>query len=115
MILSLSKTSTNIAEKIDGNQYFDGFSKNNKWGSLNILSLSISSIKGEETILENRESIEKYGENKITISDNYFLVNKAEREKAIVSIWNRLINFDNVDSSISFNVIDLGITCNVFI
>lgn len=88
--IPINNLSQKLAEKIDGNNYFDDFSKNNVWGPLNVLSLNVSSMDGEETIKDNPESIEKDKETKVNISDNYFLVNQIEREKAIKDIWETL-------------------------
>lgn len=77
-------------ESLDGNNYFTDFSKNDQWGELNSLVLSLSDIQGENTALDDRESIEENGLTEISIVDNYFLIDQTEREKAIVPIWNAL-------------------------
>ena len=90
LIKALSGESDNTDEKIDGNNYFDDFAKNKEWGELNSLVLGLSGIEGENTALEDKESIKENGLTEITISDNYFLTNQKEREKIIVPIWNSL-------------------------
>ena len=86
----LSGNQSNADETIDGNNYFDDFSKNDQWGELNSLVLGISSIEGENTSLDDKSSIAENGLTEITINDNYFLTSQEEREKVIVPMWNSL-------------------------
>lgn len=76
-------------EQIDGNNYFE-FSKNNKFGRVNSLILRISGTEGENTTIQDEESIKENGLTELTIEDNYFLINQTEREKVIKQIWNNL-------------------------
>ena len=86
-VVSLSK---DINETIDGNNYFTDFSKNNKWGEVNSLVLRISGTEGENTVIQDEESIEENGLTEIVIEDNYFLIDQTEREKVIIPLWNSL-------------------------
>lgn len=90
LVKVLSGERDNTDENIDGNNYFDDFSKNEQWGELNSLVLGLSSIEGENTALDDKTSINENGLTEITIQDNYFLTSQSEREKAIVPIWNSL-------------------------
>lgn len=90
MVKALSAGKDNADEKIDGNNYFTDFSKNEQWGELNSLVLGLSSIEGENVPLDDKTSIEENGLTEIQINDNYFLIDKTEREKVIVPIWNTL-------------------------
>lgn len=90
MIKTLSIGRDNADERIDGNNYFDDFSKNKQWGELNSLVLGLSNIEGENTALDDKDSIRKKGLTEITIQDNFFLTSQKEREKAIVPIWGNL-------------------------
>lgn len=90
LVKLLSGGKGNADEKLDGNNYFDDFSKNEQWGELNSLVLGLSSIEGENTALDDKHSIKENGLTEITIQDNYFLTSQDEREKAIVSIWDAL-------------------------
>ena len=85
-----SSTRENADETIDGNNYFEDFAKNNMWGELNSLVLGISSIEGENTALDDTDSINKKGLTEIQINDNYFLIDQTEREKVITPLWNAL-------------------------
>lgn len=90
MVKALSAGRDNADEKIDGNNYFTDFSKNEQWGELNSLVLRISGTEGENTTLQDNESITNKGLTELTIEDNYFLINQIEREKVITPIWNSL-------------------------
>lgn len=87
-IISLDKTT--IVETIDGNNYFTDFSKNKQWGELNSLILRISGTEGENTTLQDDVSVAQNGLTELVIEDNYFLIDQAEREKAIEPLWNKL-------------------------
>lgn len=87
-IISLNKS--NVLETIDGNNYFDDFSKNNQWGELNSLVIRLSNVEGENTARTNEESITQNGLTELSIEDNYFLINEVEREKVIEPLWNAL-------------------------
>lgn len=89
-VRALSGNQSNADETIDGNNYFDDFSKNDQWGELNSLVLGISSIEGENTALDDKSSIVENGLTEITINDNYFLTSQEEREKVIVPMWDSL-------------------------
>lgn len=110
-IINKTVNSSDIAdEKIDGNNYFE-FSKNNKFGKVNSLILRLSKVEGENTVVQNEESIKENGLTEITIEDNYFLTDKEEREKVIYGIWGKLegleyLPFETKDYG--FPYLDLG-------
>lgn len=76
-------------DNIDGDNYFE-FSRNNKFGKVNSLILRISGTEGENTTIQDEESIKENGLTELTIEDNYFLINQTEREKVIKQLWNNL-------------------------
>ncbi len=86
----LSTYKENTEENLDGNNYFEDFSKNEQWGEVNSLVLSISNVEGENTARTDEESIKKNGLTEITITDNYFLINEDERNKVIEPLWENL-------------------------
>lgn len=86
----LSTTKSNADEKIDGNSYFEDFSKNTQWGEVNSLILRVSGTEGENNTIEDKNSIGKNGLTEIVIEDNYFLNSEAERIKVINPLWNKL-------------------------
>lgn len=89
-IISLKKTIEDIVETIDGNNYFEDFAKNNEWGEVNCLVIRLSQVEGENTTVQDDESIEENGLTEIVIEDNYLLPNEVERENAIQPLWNTL-------------------------
>ena len=89
-VYMLSTYKENTDESLDGNNYFDDFSKNEQWGNVNSLVIQLSDIEGENTARTDEESIKKDGLTEITIADNYFLINQEEREKAIEPLWESL-------------------------
>ena len=79
-----------VVETIDGNNYFDDFSKNKQWGEVNSLILRISGTEGENTTIEDANSIVQNGLTELVIEDNIFLIDQVEREKVINPLWNKL-------------------------
>ena len=88
-IITLSNKE-NIVETLDADCYMDDFSKNDIWGEVNSLIIRLSQVEGENTTIQDEESIQKNGLTEITISDNYFLKDSAEREKVIQAIWENI-------------------------
>lgn len=86
----LSTTRDKVDENIDGNNYFEDFSKNTQWGEVNSLVLRISGTEGENNTCEDKDSIKKNGLTEIVIEDNYFLNSEAERQKVISQLWDKL-------------------------
>lgn len=80
----------NVVESIDGNNYFEDFSKNDKWGEVNSVVLKLSGMEGEETKIQDAESILINGLTEIVIEDNPFLISETEREEVIGPLWNNL-------------------------
>lgn len=80
----------NSDEYLNGHNYLDDFSKNEQWGEINSLIIKLSDIEGENTTKEDSDSINENGLTEITIADNYFLIDQAEREKVIGPLWNIL-------------------------
>lgn len=90
MVKMLSSRKDNAEETLDGNNYLDDFTKNNKWGEINSLIIRISGTEGENTSIQDEESISKNGLTELVIEDNYFLIDQSEREKVISPLWNNL-------------------------
>lgn len=90
MVKVLSSRKDNADEALDGNNYLDDFTKNNKWGEINSLIIRISGTEGENTSVQDEESISKNGLTELVIEDNYFLIDQSEREKVINPLWNSL-------------------------
>ena len=90
IVKMLSGKKDNADESLDGNNYLEDFTKNEQWGELNCLILSLSGEQGENTVIQDDDSISKNGLTELTIEDNYFLINQTEREKVITPLWNSL-------------------------
>ena len=90
IVKMLSSGKDNADEMLDGNNYLDDFTKNNKWGEVNSLILRISGTEGENTSIQDEESISENGLTELVIEDNYFLTDQSEREKVINPLWNSL-------------------------
>lgn len=88
-IISLSNDE-NTVETLDANCYMDDFSKNDIWGEVNSLIIRLSQTEGENTTIQDEESIQKNGLTEITINDNYYLTDNTEREKVIQEIWKNI-------------------------
>ena len=80
----------NADESLDGNNYFEDFAKNKQWGEINSVILRLSGTEGENTVIQDDESILKNGLTELVIEDNYFLINQQEREKVIQPLWEDL-------------------------
>ena len=90
IVKMLSSGKDNADETLDGNNYLDDFTKNNKWGEVNSLILRISGTEGENTSIQDEKSISENGLTELVIEDNYFLIDQSEREKVINPLWNSL-------------------------
>lgn len=66
---------------------------NNRYGPVNVVSLTMKNVKGENVTLRDDKSIDKYGENTIEIQDNPFVYTEALRESAINELYNALKGF----------------------
>lgn len=110
-IVNTTVNSSTIAdEKIDGNNYFE-FSKNNKFGKVNSLILRLSQVEGENTVIQDDESITQNGLTEITIADNYFLTDNEERKKVIPELWEKLKGLEYLPFEIKdygFPYLDVG-------
>lgn len=87
-IITLDKETT--VEEIDGSNYMEDFSRNEEYGEVNSLILRLSQVEGENTTRQDEESITANGLTELTIADNYFLKDQAEREKVIDKLWDKL-------------------------
>lgn len=88
-IISLSNDEDTV-ETLDANCYMDDFSKNDIWGEVNSLIIRLSQVEGENTTIQDEESIQKNGLTEVTINDNYYLIDNTEREKVIQEIWKNI-------------------------
>ena len=66
---------------------------NNRYGPVNVVSLTMKNVKGENVTLRDEDSIAKYGETTIEIQDNPFVYTQSLRESAINELYNALKGF----------------------
>lgn len=60
---------------------------------INLVSLGMSNVEGENVVLRDEESIEKDGENSLVINDNPFAYTQAKREQLITALFNIVKGF----------------------
>lgn len=91
-IVSLEKEQNkeNIKEFIDGNNYDETFEKNNIWGEVNSLIIRLSDIEGENTVIQDDESIIANGLTEMTIANNSFLIDSTQRDLVKNELWNSI-------------------------
>lgn len=61
---------------------------------INIVSLGMSDVEGENITLRDEESIKKYGENSLIINNNPFAYTQQKRQQLITSIFNAVKGFE---------------------
>lgn len=60
---------------------------------INLVSLGMSDVEGENVVLRDEESIEGDGENSLVINDNPFAYTQAKREQLITALFNVVKGF----------------------
>lgn len=68
---------------------------------INIVSLGMDNVEGENITLRDEESIQKNGENILTINDNPFAYTQSKREQLIAALFDAVKGFEY--TSFSFN------------
>lgn len=61
---------------------------------INLVSLGMSDVEGENITLRDEESIEKDGENSLVINDNPFAYTQEKREQLITALFNTVKGFE---------------------
>lgn len=97
--LYLNWFDSEVADIIDKSQY-STLEKNNFYGKVNSVVIKDSSFEGENTLIEDLESIEINGETQVAIIDNLLLNTEELRIQAITKIWERLNGFCYYDCKI---------------
>ena len=78
--------------KIKPNDYSELTLKRNTH-PINLVSLGMSDVKGENVVLRDEESIEEDGENSLVINDNPFAYTQSKREQLITALFNVVKGF----------------------
>ena len=61
---------------------------------INLVSLGMADIEGENIVLRNEKSIEENGENSLIINDNPFAYTQEKREQLITALFDAVNNFE---------------------
>ena len=61
---------------------------------LNLVSLGMSDVEGENVVMRDEESIQEDGENSLVINDNPFAYTEAKRQQLITAIFNAVKGFE---------------------
>ncbi len=61
---------------------------------INLVSLGMKDVEGENIVLRDEESIAKNGENSLIINDNPFAYTQAKREKLITALFDAVKGFE---------------------
>ena len=61
---------------------------------INLVSLGMSDVEGENVTLRDEESIEEDGENSLVINDNPFAYTQAKRKQLITALFNAVKGFE---------------------
>lgn len=97
------KTETN--EVIETSQMNSKLEINNRYGPVNVVTIGLSQVEGENVTLEDGQSIIDNGETTIRIDDNPFLYTEELREKAIRPLFNRLKGFTYIPVSFKYKAL----------
>ena len=61
---------------------------------INLVSLGMSDVEGENVVMRDENSITLYGENSLVINDNPFAYTEAKRQQLITAIFNAVKGFE---------------------
>ena len=61
---------------------------------INLLSLGMSDVEGENVVMRDEESIAEDGENSLVINDNPFAYTEAKRQQLITALFNKVKGFE---------------------
>lgn len=61
---------------------------------INLVSLGMSDVEGENVVMRDEESIAEDGENSLVINDNPFAYNEAKRQQLITALFNKVKGFE---------------------
>lgn len=94
------KTDTDI--QIDLETMNSKLEIDNQYGPINVVSIGMSNVEGENVTLKDEDSIAQYGETTIIIDDNPFIYTEDLRELVINDLYNQLHNFTYIP--VKFNL-----------
>lgn len=81
------------AEQFSRNEMNNSLERDNRFGPINVISLRLSQVEGENVTKRDESSISQYGETTLQIQDNPFCYTEALRLAAINAIYNKVDGF----------------------
>lgn len=84
---------TTTSEKFSRNEMNNSLERDNRFGPINVISLRLSQVEGENVTKRDESSISQYGETTLQIQDNPFCYTEALRLAAINAIYNKVDGF----------------------
>lgn len=96
---------TETDEVIELSQMNSVLEIDNRYGPVNVVTIGLSQVEGENVTLEDVDSMAANGETTIRIDDNPFLYTEELREKAITPLFNRLKGFTYIPVSFKYKAL----------
>ena len=96
---------TETDEVIELSQMNSVLEIDNRYGPVNVVTIGLSQVEGENVTLEDVDSMAANGETTIRIDDNPFLYTEELREKAITPLFNRLRGFTYIPVSFKYKAL----------
>lgn len=91
------------SENLTPSQYFDDFSTANSYGPVNKVALALNyNVIGEDTIMQDNDSIAENGIIEIRLSNISFLNSEAQRELAIQDVYDTLHDLNYIPFSANY-------------
>lgn len=88
--------STETSEKIDASVMNTSLIVNERYGPVNVITIGLSDVEGENVTYQDYDSIQQYGETTIKILDNPILYTEELREQAIPALFDALKGFQYI-------------------
>lgn len=91
------------SENLTPSQYFDDFNTSNSYGPVNKVALALNyNVIGEDTIMQDNDSIAENGIIEIRLSNVSFLNSETQRELAIQDLYDTLHNLNYIPFSTNY-------------
>ena len=91
------------SENLTPDEYFDDFSSANQYGPVNKVALALNeNVIGEDTIMQDGDSIAEYGVIEVRITDVAFLNSEAQRELCIQDTYDSLHGLNYTPFSVNY-------------
>lgn len=103
------KLKTTTSEKFSRNEMNNSLERDNRFGPINVISLRLSQVEGENVTKRDEASISQYGETTLQIQDNPFCYTEALRLAAINAIYNKVDGFSYYPTTFNGKLIYLDV------